>query len=122
MANENNLIPFDKMPPSRHRELSRKGAIASNKKQKERKTIVEALKILLQEEVKDDAGKPTGKTYQDLANLGLLKGAMNGKAENYRLLLETIGQLETQNTSTPKIEINVVDNSNLEEVLYDNKE
>lgn len=122
MANESNLIPMNKRTPRERQEISRKGAIASNKVQKEKKTIVNALKDLLQEEVLGKDGKTTGKTYQDLVNLGLLKGAMKGNAQNYRVLLETLGQLQTQGASTPKIEINVVDNSNLEEVLYDNRE
>lgn len=122
MANESNL----RTPTTEQaREMGRKGGIASAKAKKERKTIVNALKDLLQEEVmlKDKSGKMvgTGKTYQDLVNLGLLKGAMKGNAQNYRVLLETLGQLQIQGASTPKIEINVVDNSNLEEVLYDNK-
>lgn len=118
MANESNL----RTPTTEEaRKIGRKGGIASAKARKERKTIVNALKDLLQEEVLKD-GKSTGKTYQDLVNLGLLKGAMKGNAQNYRVLLETIGQLETQGAITPKIEINVVDNSDLEKVLYDNKE
>lgn len=119
MANESNL----RTPTTEQaREIGRKGGIASAKAKKERKTIVNALKDLLQEEVLGKDGKSTGKTYQDLVNLGLLKGAMKGNAQNYRVLLETLGQLQTQGASTPKIEINVVDNSNLEEALYDNKE
>ena len=123
MAKEDNLIPFNKMSQSKRSEIARKGAIASNKVQKEKKTFKMALKELLEEEVMKD-GKPTGKTYQDLVNIGLVKGAMKGNAINYKTILETIGELETEKTevSVPTIKLEVVDNSNLESVLYDNKE
>ena len=123
MAKEDNLIPFNKMSQSERSEIARKGAIASNKVQKEKKTFKMALKELLQEEVMKD-GKPTGKTYQDLVNIGLVKGAMKGNAINYKTILETIGELEAEKTevSVPTIKLEVVDNSNLESVLYDNKE
>lgn len=123
MAKEDNLIPFNKMSQSKRSEIARKGAIASNKVQKEKKTFKMALKELLEEEVMKD-GKPTGKTYQDLVNIGLVKGAMKGNAINYKTILETIGELESEKTevSVPTIKLEVVDNSKLESVLYDNKE
>ena len=123
MTKEDNLIPFNKMSQSKRSEIARKGAIASNKVQKEKKTFKMALKELLEEEVMKD-GKPTGKTYQDLVNIGLVKGAMKGNAINYKTILETIGELEAEKTevSVPTIKLEVVDNSDLERVLYDNKE
>lgn len=123
MAKEDNLIPFNKMSQSKRSEIARKGAIASNKVQKEKKTFKMALKELLEEEVKDKQGKPTGKTYQDLVNIGLVKGAMKGNAINYKTILETIGELEAEKTevSVPTIKLEVVDNSNLESVLYEDK-
>ena len=123
MAKEDNLIPFNKMSQRERSEIARKGAIASNKVQKEKKTFKMALKELLEEEVMKD-GKPTGKTYQDLVNIGLVKGAMKGNAINYKTILETIGELEAEKTevSVPTIKLEVVDNSKLESVLYDNKE
>ena len=78
MAKEDNLIPFNKMPQSKRSEIARKGAIASNKVQKEKKTFKMALKELLEEEVMKD-GKPTGKTYQDLVNIGNKNRTNNSK-------------------------------------------
>ena len=123
MAKEDNLIPFNKMSQSKRSEIARKGAIASNKVQKEKKTFKMALKELLQEEAKDKEGKPTGKTYQDLVNIGLVKGAMKGNAINYKTILGTIGELEAEKTevSVPTIKLEVVDNSKLESVLYEEK-
>lgn len=124
MANENNLVPFNKQTKEEQREIASMGGRASGKTRRLKKTFKMALKELLQEEVKDKKGNPSGKTYQDLVNIGLVKGAMKGNAINYKTILETIGELETEKTevSVPTIKLEVVDNSNLESVLYDNKE
>lgn len=53
MANEQNLKPFNTLSPREHREISRKGAIASNKAQKERKTMREQAELLLSLAVKN---------------------------------------------------------------------
>ena len=120
MAKEDNLIPggHTLTKEEQSRAGKRSGEVRALKK-----TFKMALKELLQEEVMKD-GKPTGKTYQDLVNIGLVKGAMKGNAINYKTILETIGELEAEKTevSVPTIKLEVVDNSNLESVLYDNKE
>lgn len=53
----------------------------------------------------------------DLINCGQILGAIGGKADNYRTMLETTGELETE-SSTPDISINIIDNSKLEETMY----
>ena len=121
MAKEDNLIPggHTLTKEEQSRAGKRSGEVRALKK-----TFKMALKELLQEEAKDKEGKPTGKTYQDLVNIGLVKGAMKGNAINYKTILETIGELEAEKTevSVPTIKLEVVDNSKLESVLYDNKE
>lgn len=47
MANEQNLISFGDRSPRERREIARKGAEASNKKQREKKMFRETLEILL---------------------------------------------------------------------------
>ena len=123
MANESNLVPFNKQTKEEQREIAAMGGRASGKTRRLKKTFKMALKELLQEEVKDKKGNPSGKTYQDLVNIGLVKGAMKGNAINYKTILETIGELEAEKSevSVPTIKLEVVDNSNLESVLYDNK-
>lgn len=112
----------DNLTPSQHK-FTREEQSRAGKKSGEvralKKTFKMALKELLQEEVFKD-GQPTGKTYQDLVNIGLVKGAMKGNAINYKTILETIGELEAEKTeiSVPTIKLEVVDNSNLEKVLY----
>lgn len=123
MAKEDNLVSLATRTTAEKREIGMKGGKASGEVRALKKTFKMALKELLQEEVIKD-GKPTGKTYQDLVNIGLVKGAMKGNAINYKTILETIGELEAEKTevSVPTIKLEVVDNSKLESVLYDNKE
>lgn len=123
MAKEDNLVSLATRTTAEKREIGMKGGKASGEARALKKTFKMALKELLQEEVIKD-GKPTGKTYQDLVNIGLVKGAMKGNAINYKTILETIGELEAEKTevSVPTIKLEVVDNSKLESVLYDNKE
>lgn len=117
MANNENLV---RLTTKRAREIGSLGGKATGKRKKEIKTVKLALKELLEEEVFKN-GKSTGKTYKDLINLGVIKGAIKGNAINYKTILETIGELEPRKTelSIQKLEIEIVDNSKLEEVLYE---
>ena len=64
MANEQNL----KVPTSEQaREYGRLGGIASGKARQEKATMKKALEMLL-----DEQNKKSGKTYRELATLGLL--------------------------------------------------
>ena len=123
MAKEDNLIPFNKRTEEEQRQIAIMGGRASGKTRQLKKSFKLALMELLEEEVKDKKGNPSGKTYQDLVNIGLLKGAMKGNPYNYKAILETIGELEAEKTevSVPTIKLEVVDNSNLESVLYEDK-
>lgn len=103
MANEGNLRP------SEHkftREDSVKGGIASGKARREKATMKKTLEMLLNETSKN------GKTYRELATLGLLKGAINGNAQNYRTILETLGELKQIEESRAQKEL-----SNVEKLL-----
>lgn len=114
MANEENLKPVRSEKEAR--ELGRLGGIASGKARKEKATMKKVLMDML-EEVAD---KENNLTYKQLATLGLLKGAIQGNATNYKTILEAIGEIET-NSSTPDVVIKVVDNSELEKAMYDEK-
>ena len=86
MANEQNLLKGD----DRHKftlEESSKGGYASGKARRERRMMKDILLDLLKEKGQN------GKTYGELATLGLIKGAMKGNARNYQLMLEVLGEL-----------------------------
>ena len=70
------------------REIGRKGGIASGKARKERKTMKALLKEMLEETATKD-----GKSYMELATLGLIKGAVKGDSRNYKVMLETLGEM-----------------------------
>ena len=112
MANEQNLKPVQSEKEAR--ELGRKGGIASGKARREKKTMRETLELLLEMETK------TGRTNREDITIGLINGAKKGNATNYRTILETLGELSVQEqTTTPVVEINVIDNSKLEKTLYE---
>lgn len=93
-------------------EIARKGGIASGKARNYKKEQIENLKMLL------DSVSKNGKTYRELINLGLMKGALNGKAENFKALMEYIDDNQ-QSSMTPIINVNIIDNAELEKSLYD---
>ena len=106
---------FDKRTPEEQQQIAKMGGIASGKARNYKKEQLDNLKMLLDSEYKD------GITYRQAMNLGVLKGALDGKAENFKTILDYIDDSGSVN-GTPIVQINVIDNSNLEKVLYDEKD
>lgn len=109
MANPKTLIP------EAHKltlEDQSNGGKRSGEVRREKATMKKTLQMLLEEK------NNKGITYRELSTLGLIKGATEGKAENYKTILQVLGELEEAPSETPSININIVDNSNLEKVLY----
>ena len=91
-----------------------KGGIASGKARQEKATMKKTLEMLLNEK------NNKGKTYRELSTLGLIKGAVDGKAENYKIMLQLLGELvEVQPNNTPELKIEIVNNEELEKEMYD---
>ena len=114
MANEQNLIPFTDRTESEKREIAIKGGKASGLARKEKATMKKVLLDML-DEIGD---KENNLTYRQLTTLGLLKGAIQGNATNYKTILEATGEIETT-SSTPEVVIKVVDNTELERAMYE---
>ena len=118
MAKEDQIeeYRFDNRTPEEQREIAKMGGIASGKARKEKATMKKTLEMLLDEKNKE------GKTYREESTLGLIKGAVEGKAENYKIILQLLGEL-TQDLNAvveaPTININIADNEDLEKVLYE---
>jgi hypothetical protein len=118
MANEQNLKPRE-LTTEEATIMGRKGGIASGEARRQKATMRETLKIMLEDIPIDDDNK-SKLTNRQLATLGLINGARCGNANNYKTILETIGELvNAESTTTPTIKIEIKDNSNLEKVLYE---
>lgn len=105
MANkgQKNLIPMNERTKEEQRQIARQGGIRSGEVRKEKATMKATLEMLLNETNKN------GKTYRELATLGLLKGAINGNAQNYRTILETLGELKQAEENKAKQELSKLD-------------
>lgn len=116
MANgQENLIPMSERTKDEVREIARQGGIASGEARREKATMKKTLEMLLDEK------NNQGKTYRELSTLGLIKGAIDGKADNYKTILALLGEIE-ESKETPDIEIKIVDNTNLEKTMYEKEE
>lgn len=132
MANPENLIPQAHVFTL---EEQARGAIASAEARRKKASIRNSLKRILNsgfklpEEIKDEEVKSFVSKLNsigvdtknlelvDLMNLGQILSAIGGKAENYKALMDITE--DVQDTGTPIVEINVVDNSNLEKIMYE---
>ena len=103
MANEQNLVSLATRPERERKEIARKGQIASTKAKREKATMKSVLEKILDEPSK------SGRTYREMATLGLLKGAISGNANNYRLILETMGELRLAEEDKQQREITKVE-------------
>lgn len=136
MANEQNLIPMNELTKKEQREIAVKGGIASGKVRKEKATMRKSLEMLLNSNINIDKiddnsiidlrnklkllGADTSKMkVEDLVNAGLILGAVFGNANNYKTIIETKGELLEESNTTPTLMLEVVDNSNLNKVLYE---
>ena len=121
MAKEN-LMPIEEVNSNRTREQhsadSRKGGIRSGEVRREKATMKATLEMLL-DQVANIKEKENNLTYRQRTTLGVLKGAIERKAENYKTIVQLLGELQEQVKETPSLNIQIIDNSNLEKALYE---
>ena len=103
MPNEEYLVPLNKRTQSERKEIARMGAIASNKKQAEKKLLRETIEMLLtkaptEEMIKDCSNKFgfNPKDLQEVITGGLIFRAVSGDSKAYEVLRDTIGQKPIQ--------------------------
>lgn len=92
--NIENLVSLADRTTEEVREIAKKGGIASGEARRNKKAMREMLEMCLEMENKK------GLTYRQLATMGLINGAIKGNAQNYKVILETLGEL------TPEEETN----------------
>lgn len=117
MANIENLKPCEY---KLSREEAKKGGINSGIARREKATMRKTLEMMVEEIAKIE-GNDDKLTYKQMATLGLIKGAIDGKADNYKTMVEVLGEFQEDN-NTPEININIIDNSNLEKTMYEGDE
>lgn len=89
---EDNLIPFTSEQSREQAKINgQKGGIASGEARREKATMLSTLEKLL-----DETNKKTGKTYRELATLGLIQGAVKGYSNNYKIIQEVMEKKEQQ--------------------------
>ena len=116
MAKEDKIeeYRFDKRTPEEQREIARQGGIASGEARREKATMKATLEKLLDEKNKK------GMTYREMATLGLIQGAVKGNAQNYKTILETLGELGQQE-DTQQINNNITNIATLINNPVDNR-
>ena len=91
MANEQNLVNLKDRTPRERQEISRKGANATNKLKRERKTLREELLLLLSQ----------GDT-QEKVSLALIHKAQKGDTKAFEVLRDTIGEKMAEKVEVSK--------------------
>ena len=101
MANEKNLKKNSERTPSELREMTRKGGIKSGEARRNKKTMREALEMLMFDVEIDEAAKDklrgAGISEKDFNNqmlitLGLMKKAREGDVQAYNAICAMIGE------------------------------
>jgi hypothetical protein len=96
-------------------EIARQGGIASGKARREKATMKQVLEDMLQDT------NNTGLTYQQLATLGLIQGAVKGNAQNYKTIIEMLGEVPKEQfieTKEPILNINITGSEELKEEFF----
>lgn len=101
MANEQNLIPFDKRTESEQREIKRKGGKKSGEKRRQQKTFKELFNLLLDLPVKDEntklfiesLGVDPELVNNDMALvISMYQEALRGNTKAFELIRDTKGE------------------------------
>lgn len=96
--NQENLIPFTERTEKEQREIAVMGGKASGEARRKKATMLDTLSKLLDEEYVSK-GKKTGKTYRELATLGLIQGAAKGYGTNYKIIQELMEKKEIKDNN-----------------------
>lgn len=107
MANEQNLIPLNKRSQRERKEITTKGANASNKIQKEKKLLKQQFEMLMSLEIMDDKlkeqlvvlGIPENETTLQMALcVAITKQALGGNIKAFEIIQNALGQNPSNTT------------------------
>ena len=125
MANKKNLIPLSQRTPQERKEISRKGAEATNAKLKQRKAMKEQMEMLLSLPLKNDRAKAKfkelGVDSVDMNNqmaliVATYQKALKGDMQAMNVVRELIGERVQQ----VEINTNIDDKVKELHVILDN--
>ena len=97
-------------------EIARKGGIASGEAKRKKATMLAVLEKVLDEK------NSKGLTYREQVTLGLIKGAMKGNSQNYKAIIEMLGEVPKEQFGDIKEPIlNVIINGDdkIKETFFD---
>ena len=100
MANNENLIPFNRRTVSEQREIQSAGGIASGKSRRRTSRMRETMNriMTMQAEVEglSDVLRADGgeSTYEEIICMAMIKEAMNGNVKAYNAIMATVGQTD----------------------------
>lgn len=127
MANIDNLVP---LTTEKAREIGAKGGKRSGEVKREKRTFKKAIEWLVNSDIKITQGSmfdlmkangiDTSKlNTTQMATLGLWWGAVQGNSTNFKTLMEGNNEVTEETPETPKLQVEIIDNSNLEKTLYE---
>lgn len=112
MANEQNLVPFNQLSEKEHRELARKGGLASVESRRRQKTIAEMARTILNMEITGAAGIKLGAlSAEQIETIGMAilavhaNKAMEGDVASARLLMDAAEKGKENNTAVAGVQI-----------------
>lgn len=119
--NEENLRSFKDISEEEHKEISRKGGIASGEARRKKAELKKELEKIL------NSTNQKGKCYSELVSMGLIANAIDkrkgGNPQSYKIIAQLLGEMEQEEErETPSVQINIVDNTNLEKALYEDND
>lgn len=110
---------FGKRTPEEQHEISKQGGIASGEARRKKATMLSVLEKVLDEK------NAKGLTYRELVTLGLIKGATKGNAQNYKTIIEMLGEVPKEqfnDSKEPILNVTINNEDKLKEAFYEKEE
>jgi hypothetical protein len=127
---QENLIPFTERTEEEQRRIATQGGIASGEARRQKKSLREKAKLLMSLSIQDKEellkAKELGLNKEDIdiEMMNLIHMLNIIKKENFNSVgafnsLKELTDEQEETSETPTVNINIVDNTDLEKVLYE---
>ena len=108
MANEKNLIPFDERTKNEQREIARQGGIASGEARRAKKSLREAMQVLMDADLTGKDGKTMTGTEAMAAKA--FQAALKGDWKAWELVRDSAGQKPVDKVQM-KTDVNIAESA-----------